>query len=74
MPYTVTQASLFEKECCVNLVFLTQSERLNIYQQYAKTLIQVSKNRCLLASFPGSPGTRIYIAQRAWYLFYVSMT
>ena len=27
-----------------------------------------------LASFPGSPGTRIYIARRAWYLLYVSMT
>ena len=26
-----------------------------------------------LASFPGSPGTRIYIARRAWYLSYVSM-
>ena len=27
----------------------------------------------ILASFPGSPGTQIYIARRAWYLFYVSM-
>ena len=27
-----------------------------------------------LASFPGSPGTRICIAQRAWYLSYVNMT
>ena len=27
-----------------------------------------------LALFPGSPGTRICIARRAWYLFYVSMT
>ena len=27
-----------------------------------------------VASFPGSPGTRIYIAWRAWYLSYVSMT
>ena len=27
-----------------------------------------------LASFPGSPGTQIFIAQRAWYLSYVSMT
>ena len=27
-----------------------------------------------LASFPGSPGTRIFIARRAWYLLYVSMT
>ena len=27
-----------------------------------------------IASFPGSPGTRICIARRAWYLFYVSMT
>ena len=28
----------------------------------------------LLASFPGSPGTQIVHAWRAWYLFYVSMT
>ena len=28
----------------------------------------------ILASFPGSPGMRIYIARRAWYLSYVSMT
>ena len=27
-----------------------------------------------VASFPGSPGTRIYIARRAWYLSHVSMT
>ena len=27
----------------------------------------------LVASFPGSPGMRIYIVRRAWYLFYVSM-
>ena len=27
-----------------------------------------------LASFPGSPGMRIFIARRAWYLSYVSMT
>ena len=26
-----------------------------------------------IASFPGSPGTQICIAQRAWYLLYVSM-
>ena len=27
---------------------------------------------CVLASFPGSPGTQICFAGRAWYLFYVS--
>ena len=35
------------------------------------TLAQPQK---ALASFPGSPGTRICIARRAWYLLYVSMT
>jgi len=29
--------------------------------------------RSHLASFPGSPGTQISIAGRAWYLFYISM-
>ena len=27
----------------------------------------------MLASFPGSPGTQICIAERAWYLFCISM-
>jgi len=35
----------------------------------------VSRKTCqVVASFPGSPGMQICIAQRAWYLFYVSMT
>ena len=36
---------------------------------------RLGKYTCMymLASFPGSPGTRICITGRAWYLFYVSM-
>ena len=32
-----------------------------------------SNTQIWLASFPGSPGMRICIVGRAWYLFYVSM-
>ena len=33
-----------------------------------------SVHYAIVASFPDSPGTRIFIAWRAWYLSYVSMT
>ena len=38
------------------------------------TRLENARSYRSLASFPGSPGTRICIAWRAWYLLYVSMT
>ena len=55
---------------------------VNTQSNSSRSLIGLSKDHpglgytsiLLIASFPGSPGTRICIAQRAWYLSYVSMT
>ena len=47
---------------------------IHIIGHFACMNKSTGQRKIWIVSFPGSPGTRIYIVRRAWYLSYVSMT